>query len=155
MRFVKAGLIGMIGSLVMFVIMYIGIHVTGIAPFNMPPSAAFLTKFSVPPKPLALIGHFGYGAFWSIVLVVLFQEQVSIKNGLGLAIGLWLFMMIVLSPIIGWGFFGFGSVYDKGHELYLEPGPKYLILTLVLHLIYGTIIGWGNRKWILEKEQHF
>jgi hypothetical protein len=60
-------------------------------------------------------------------------------------------MMVVYSPLIGWGLFGFGGA---GHQLapsdplYLGSPVKYVMATLVLHLIYGSIIGWLNPAWI-------
>jgi hypothetical protein len=56
-------------------------------------------------------------------------------------------MMIVYSPVIEWGFFGFGGGADLPAKLQLGVAPKYIIATLVLHLIYGTVIGWGNARW--------
>ncbi len=148
MKWLKAAVVGLLGSLVMFVFIMLGIHVTGIVPFNVPPSGAFLTKLGLDIGPLPLIVHFGYGAFWSIFLVFIAKENVNTVKGILLALGLWLFMMIVYSPFIGWGFFGFGGEkLAPDSPLYLEPGPKYLIATFVLHLIYGTIIGWFNKIW--------
>ncbi len=153
----KAGLVGILASLVMFVLMQIGLK-TGMAPFQKPPSAAFLISLGFPPVPLALIGHFLYGAFWSIVLVALFKKGTSVGKGIGLALVLWLVMMLIISPIIGWGVFGMGErpdmeLYKEGADLFLEKGPKYIVVTLVLHLIYGLIIGWLNPKWALKGEQ--
>lgn len=148
-RYVKAASVGIGGSLVMFILMIIGIKVTGVAPFKIPPSAAFLEKLDMHAGPLPLIVHFGYGAFWSMVFYALFRENMRLYWGIVLALGLWLFMMVVYSPVIGWGFFGFGGAdYAKDATLYLEPGPKYLIATLVLHLIYGSILGVFNPWWI-------
>lgn len=151
----KSATIGLLGSLVMFVLMQIGLGL-GVAPFELPPSAAFLIRFDIPPKPLALIGHFLYGAFWSIILVLLFKKKAGVGNGIGLSIFLWLIMMLIISPMIGWGIFGMGElpndpIYqevdgEKG-QLFLEGGPQYAIVTLVLHLIYGITIGLGDRKW--------
>ena len=154
MKWLKSAGIGVLGSIVMFALMMLGIHVTGIAPFNLPPSAAFLESIRLNIGPLALMTHLGYGASWSIILLALYKNQVSTKNGIILASLLWLFMMIVYSPIIGWGFFGFGteSTLDPSAPLYLESGPKYLIMTPVLHLIYGGIIGWGNASWVTYKD---
>jgi hypothetical protein len=81
----------------------------GIAPFNLPPSAAFFETFGLNLEPLALIVHFGYGVFWSLVLVALFQDKTTVVKGNLLALGLWLILMIVYSPIIGWGMFGLGA----------------------------------------------
>mgnify|MGYP006295375231 CR=1 FL=1 len=46
MKWVHAAVAGLIGSLVLFVVMIPGVHVTGMAPFNMPPSAAFLEAWA-------------------------------------------------------------------------------------------------------------
>ena len=150
MKWLKAALIGALGSLVMFAILFVGIHVTGVAPFNMPPSAAFLEKIGLNVGPLPLLAHFGYGATWSALLVALYGSEVTTTRGIGLALALWAFMMIVYSPIIGWGVFGFGGANHAlapSHPLYLGSGVKYVVATLVLHLIYGGIIGGGNAAW--------
>ena len=151
MKWLKAALVGALGSLVMFLLMLVGIEVTGIAPFNMPPSAAFLQKLGLNVGPLPLLVHFGYGATWAIVLIAIFGAETDVWSGLMLSVALWLFMMVVYSPIIGWGFFGFGGA---GHELpadaplYLGSPVKYLVATLVLHLIYGSIIGGLTPAWL-------
>lgn len=139
----KAAAAGLVASLAMFVIMMVGIHVTGIAPFNTPPSAAFLEVIGMNVGPMPLLAHFGYGAFWAVVLVALVGERINLQKALGLAGGLWLFMMVVYSPAIGWGFFGFGEAGELAQDaaLYLEPGPKYAVITLVLHGLYGVIVG--------------
>ncbi len=146
--YLKAGVVGLLGSLIMFVFIQLAIQ-SGLAPFNVPPSAAFLISLGLPAKPLALIAHFGYGAFWSIVLVALYKDGVTLGKGLGLALLLWLGMMLVISPVTGWGVFGFGDAHELGQDakLYLAHGPKYLIATLVLHLIFGATLGWLNPNW--------
>lgn len=151
MKWIKSALIGVLGSLVMFLIMVLGIHVSGFAPFNLPPSAAFLEQLGLNVGPVPLLVHFGYGATWSMVLVVLFGADTDVRRGVYLAMGLWVFMMIVYSPIMGWGLFGFGGsghTLSADHPLYLGSPIKYLGATLVLHLIYGAIIGGLNPRWI-------
>ena len=152
-KWIKAAAVGIIAALVMFFLMIFAIRL-GIAPFNVPPSAAMLTMIGINVGPLALLVHLGYGTFWSIALVYWFQEATDSARGIYVALGLWLIMMIVYSPIIGWGFFGFGKAGElpPNSALYLQPGPKYLIATLVLHLIYGWIIGWLNPIWINFKK---
>lgn len=151
MKWLKAAAVGALGSLVMFALIMFGIHGAGIAPFNLPPSAAFLEKIGLNVGPLPLLVHFGYGATWSLVLVGLYGRETSVGKGLGLAVGLWLIMMVAYSPMIGWGVFGVGGA---GHELppadplYLGSPVKYVVATLVLHLIYGGIIGGLNPAWI-------
>jgi len=152
MKWIKAAAVGALGSLVMFLLMMFGIHGAGIAPFNLPPSAAFLEKLGLNVGPLPLLVHFGYGATWSLVLVGLYGASTNVKRGMSLAVGLWLFMMLVYSPIIGWGVFGFGSGYEAGTTLHLGSPVKYIVSTLVLHLIYGWIIGGLNPAWIQVEE---
>lgn len=151
MKWLKSAVIGALGSLVMFLLIMVGIHGTGIAPFNLPPSAAFLEQLGLNTGPLPLVVHFGYGATWSVVLVALYGAGTSVKRGVFLAVGLWLFMMLAYSPLIGWGVFGIGG---SGHTLpasdplYLGSPVKYVVATLLLHLIYGAIIGGLNPVWI-------
>jgi hypothetical protein len=152
MKWLKSALVGALASLVMFIIIAFSIK-SGVAPFNVPPSAAFLEKLGINVGPVALLVHFGYGAFWSMVLVGIFSERTDLVRGICLALILWLVMMIAYSPMIGWGLFGFGSAgasLPPDNPLYLAPGPKYLIATLFLHLIYGAIIGWLNPLWLLS-----
>ena len=151
MKWIKSATVGALGSLVMFALIMFGIHGASIAPFNLPPSAAFLEMLGLNVGPLPLLVHFGYGATWSLVLVGLYERNASVGKGLGLATALWLVMMVAYSPLIGWGVFGVGGT---GHELaptaplYLGSPVKYVVATLVLHLIYGSIIGGLNPAWI-------
>lgn len=151
MKWIKAAAVGALGSLAMFVLMMLGIHATGIAPFNLPPSAAFLEQIGLNVGPLPLLVHFGYGATGAIVLLALYGRETDVTAGLTLAGGLWLVMMIVYSPMIGWGVFGFGG---SGHALaptaplYLGSPVKYLGATLVLHVLYGSIIGGLLPAWV-------
>jgi len=151
MKWIKSATVGALGSLVMFGLIMFGIHGAGIAPFNLPPSAAVLEVLGLNVGPLPLLAHFGYGATWSMVLIALYGRDTNLRAGLTLSTALWLFMMLVYSPVIGWGVFGFGGA---GHTLspdaplYLGSPVKYLGATLVLHLIYGAIIGTVNPAWV-------
>lgn len=155
MKWIKAAVVGALGSLVMFLLIMFGIHGAGVAPFNLPPSAAFLEKIGLNVGPLPALVHFGYGATWSLVLVALYDHEVTVGKGLGFATGLWLLMMVAYSPIIGWGFFGVGGASHElaaSDPLYLGTPVKYVVATLVLHLIYGSIIGGLNPVWIDFKD---
>mgnify|MGYP007124884632 CR=1 FL=1 len=94
----------------MFLLMMLGIHGTGTAPFNLPPSAAFLGQFGLNMGPLPLLVHFGYGATWSLVLVGLYGPDTNIRRGIYLAAGLWLILMLVYSQLVEWGVFGVGGL---------------------------------------------
>lgn len=147
----KAGVAGIAASLAMFILMRIGLA-TGMAPFNIPPSAAFLMKLGILVKPLGLIAHFFYGTLWAVLLAGFYQGQVTIMKGVGLSVFLWLIMMFIISPIIGWGLFGFSEATElpADTKLYLDQPPKYVIATLVLHIVYGVIVGAVQAKWAVK-----
>lgn len=150
--YLLAILAGMAGSLVMFFLMRLGIS-KNIAPFNVTPSAAMVIKLGFSPKPLALIVHLLYGALGSVILIAIYKKASSLKSGLIIAFLMWLIFMVVYSPILGWGFFGFGNASSLASDspLYLAPGPKFMLITLVLHIIYGIIIGLLD-QWIVTEQ---
>lgn len=157
MNTLKALIVGAVASLVMFLLIQLSIHspfmalLAMYAPFNVPPSAAFLINLNLPPQPLALIIHFLYGILGSWILVKIYGNRVNTPKGLGLSVVLWLIMMVVYSPIIGWGVFGLGA---SAHELppdaplHLGPALRYAMTTLIIHLVYGIIVGWTNKRWL-------
>jgi hypothetical protein len=150
MKWLKAALFGALGGLAMFILLQIAISM-GMAPINVPPSAAFLKSIGLPPEPLALIVHFGYAMVGSMILIAIFGNRTNVTKGIGLALVLWLILMVVFSPIIGWGFFGAGGPKHQlaaEHPLHIGLAAKYIIATLVLHVIYGASIGWLDQQWI-------
>ncbi len=151
-RIFNIALTGFLASLVMFLVIYLGINVTGMAPFNVPPSYAFLYNLGIEQSGYALLLHFCYGIFWAYVLVYTFEDDISVAKALGLSVVLWLFMMFVYSPLIGWGFFGFGYAQNLAvdHPLYLESSFLYILMTLILHLIYGWVLGYLSSRWLAK-----
>lgn len=154
MNWLKAAVVGLLGALVMFLLIQLALA-TGMAPFNVPPSAAFLAKtkdtLGIPPQPWALVVHFGYGLVWSIILVAFARRGATLAKGLGMGVFLWLIMMIIWSPVLSWGLFGLSGSPEgipEDSPVHLAAGPKYLIATLIVHLIYGGIIGWLDGLWI-------
>lgn len=147
-------LAGFLASLVMFLFIYLGITITDIFPFNIPPSAAFLFNLGIESNGYALLLHFSYGIFWSFVMVYTFEEDATISKALILSVILWIFMMIVYSPLIGWGIFGFGYAYHLAHNhpLYLANSLSYVVITLALHLIYGFTLGYLNSRWLAFRQ---
>ena len=151
MQWIKAGAAGVVGSLVIFIVMLLGIQVTGMAPFNLPPSAAFLEAIGIPPQPLALLAHFGYGIVWALILYAVFRERTDIWRGIAVAVvAQWLVLMqLIYSPIIGWGVFGTNAgTLPADAPLALTSTGKYIVLTLVLHIVYGAINGWLIPRWV-------
>ena len=153
----KTAVTGFVASLAVTLLIMLNIHGTGMAPFNVPPVMAFLITFGITAKPLALIMHFAYGIFWSFLFVMVLKRGMTIAKGLGMGILMWLIMMLIYSPIMGWGVAGFGAAHhalSADAALYLGNPVKYLVMTLVAHLIYGLIIGVGNTCWIRKCEDN-
>ena len=126
---------GILGTVGMSIIMIIG-KVTGISPIPKPIPLAIVEEIlgekTVKPllMGLAIIFHFGYGGFWGAVLSRI-TKTVTIKNSLLLGFALWLIMQLVVFPFLGWGVF------------VMEITPKIAVASLILHLLYGGILGWG------------
>ena len=110
--------------------------VTGVSPMPEPiPKAVVATLFgSGLPKPVLLVLavglHLGYGGFFGAVLARV-AHPVTIWKGLGLGVVLWAVMQVTFLPFFGWGVFGTAIT------------PKIAVATLVLHLIYGGLLGWA------------
>lgn len=144
-RYTKQGVIyGLLGTLVMSLIMLIGMG-TGMSPIPEPIPLAIAKGLlgSVPQSLLmafAIIAHFGYGAFWGVVLFDWIEDRGNLWHGLGWGIFLWLIMEVIVLPALGWGVFGTAIT------------PKIAVATLVLHLIYGGILGWGLTRIPSSKE---
>lgn len=138
-QFTKQGTsYGLLGTLVMSLIMLVGMG-TGMSPIPEPiPAAIAKGILGNAPNPLilgfAIITHFGYGAFWGVVLFNWMKSNGNIWHGVGWGVMLWLIMELIVLPLIGWG--AFGSAIT----------PKIAAATLVLHLVYGGILGWGLKQ---------
>ncbi len=149
MQWIKAGAVGALGSLVIFIVMFVGINVTNSVPFDMPPSAAFLKAvLGLAIKPLALAAHFGYGIAWAIILLAVFGSKTDIGRGIGVAVVVqWLVLMqLIYSPMIGWGVFGMNAG-NTGDGPALAATVPYVVMTLVLHVVYGALNGWLIPLW--------
>lgn len=124
---------GVVATIAMSAVMLIGVG-TGMSPMPKPVPAAILGSLGAGafPKPammaLAATAHLAYGGFWGGLLAV-FVRPVSLKAGLGLGVGLWLLMQLAVLPYLGWGLFG------------LSVTPKIAVATLLLHLVYGGVLG--------------
>ena len=80
-----------------------------------------------------MIGVIGYG-----VVIALLDEPLpgdsSTAHGMLLGFFGWLIMMVALMPMAGAGFFG------------MSMGIMAPVMTLVLHLIFGAVLGWTHGK---------
>ncbi|HET9818948.1 MAG TPA: hypothetical protein VFP92_07295 [Rhodanobacteraceae bacterium] len=108
----------------------------GASPFPKPPSLAFAeTLLRRPlPLPVGLLFHVAYVTFWSVVFVRHFPRR-NLAAALALAGALWLAILIVFFPVVGWGPAG------------LHVSPKLIPASLVPHLLFGFLV-WGLDKFL-------
>lgn len=134
-RFGTGVLWGVVATAVMSVFMIVA-TVIGVSPLPEPIPAA-LAKMVVGADAAlpvvvgtAIVSHLGYGGVWGGMLARTVRP-VTVAWGLGLGVGLWLLMQVVVLPLLGWGLFG------------TAVSIKVAVATLVLHLIYGVTLGLG------------
>ncbi len=102
----------------------------GIAPMPEPPSLAFAKILLGPgvPLPVGLLFHLAYVTGWAVVFVVLFRRSLTFLNALWLGLALWVVLLLVFFPILGWGLLG------------LAIGPKLIVASLVPHVLFSVIL---------------
>ena len=80
-----------------------------------------------------MIGIVGYG-----IVMALLDDHLpghnSTWHGTLIGFGGWLIMMVILMPMAGAGFFG------------IAMGIMGPVMTLVLHLVFGAVLGWTYGK---------
>lgn len=125
---------GVVATIVMSVLMVVALT-SGMSPMPEPvPKAVVTTLVGSAPKPLVMalaVGlHLAYGGTFG-ALLVWGARPVTLLKGLGLGVALWLIMGVVFLPFVGWGAFGTAVT------------PRIAVATLVLHLVYGGVLGWA------------
>lgn len=127
----KALGVGIVNGLLLTAIMVPAIK-SGISPFPKPVGLAFAETVlgRSLPLPVGLLFHLAYVTFWAMAFVAFFRNSLTLRNALVLAFVLWIGVLVVFFPIIGWGIFGFG----------LGIGPKAMIAAFVPHLLFGLFL---------------
>jgi len=104
----------------------------GASPLPKPLGLAFaetLTGRDLP-LPVGLLFHLAYVTFWSVIFVAAFRDRLNLRNALLLAFALWIAVLVIFFPFVGWGLFGLGV------------GPKLIVGAFVPHLLFGVFL-WG------------
>ncbi len=107
---------------------------TGISPLPKPLGLAFAETILSRelPMPVGLLFHTAYVTFWSVVFVRYLPHR-NIKSALILAGMLWLGVLLVFFPIVGWGIAG------------MDVSPKLIPASLMPHLLFALLL------WALDK----
>jgi len=132
----KAGLIaGFIATVVLSILM-IAKSAMGLMPQLNPVEdtvhvARVLTGLTLP-LPFGWLGHFLLGTvIWGLIYAAMHASLPGAPVVKGLIFGAlaWLAMMILFMPLAGHGLFA------------LSVGPQAVVVTLILHLVYGAVLG--------------
>lgn len=128
----KAGGIGIVTAILLSAVMVPAFRL-GISPLPRPLGLAFAeTVLGGPlPLPVGLLFHVVYVTAWSVIYVALFRDALTFRNALLLGLFLWLLVLFVFFPIVGWGVLGLGV------------SPKLVVASLVPHLLFALFL------WVL------
>ncbi len=119
---------------VLTALMMVTLQKTGVSPLPKPLGLAFAEKLlnRSLPLPVGLLFHTAYVTFWSVVFLRFFPRR-NIKFALLLAGMLWLGVLLVFFPIVGWGLAG------------TNISPKLIPASFMPHLLFGLLL------WVLNK----
>lgn len=138
LRLAKAIGIGVATGIILAVFNVIALH-SHVSPLPKPVALAFAETVlgRKLPLPVGLLFHVAWVTFFSIVYVVLWPEAPTLRNALLLAAPLWLSVLVVFFPVVGWGFFG------------LSVSLKLIIPVTVSHLLFAVIL-WSLVRLLLQ-----
>lgn len=129
-------IIGVVISVITAVMMMVMMKV-GALPLPKPLGLAFAEKITgrTLPLPAGMLFHMMYVTFWSVVFVRFFPRR-DIVTALALAAVLWVLVLVIFFPVVGWGFAGSGV------------SPKLIPAALMPHMLFGLLL------WALNKYAH-
>ena len=86
------------------------------------------------PLPVGLLFHTAWTTAFSALYIVLFRDALTLVRTLGLAVALWLLVLVFFFPFVGWGLFG------------LAIGPKLIVGAAIPHLLFALFL-WALCVW--------
>ena len=132
-KFVKGMTAGLIATIALSVLMATKAMVGVMPALDLPAMIARMVGMDGKPV-VGWVAHFMIGIVLYGVAIALLDERLPGKSTVvhGIFIGGvgWLVMMVVLMPMAGVGLFG------------MQLGLMAPMMTLVLHLIFGAVLGW-------------
>jgi hypothetical protein len=92
------------------------------------------------PLPIGLLFHIVWVTAFSVLFVGLFRDALTFLRALWVAIALWIFVLLVFFPVVGWGLFG------------LAISPKLIVGSAIPHLLFAIFL-WGLCRWAFRDAQ--
>ncbi|HEV8637936.1 MAG TPA: DUF6789 family protein [Chloroflexota bacterium] len=92
---------------------------------------------------LALLLHFGVGIALGLVYAAFVEPRLEgpgWRRGLVFSLIPWVLSLVFFLPLVGGGLFGLG----------LGAGPLPILGNLILHLVYGAVLGWVYARSAVE-----
>jgi len=87
------------------------------------------------PLPVGIVFHIAYVTIWSVLYVIAFERRTFLNAlwwALGRALGLWILVLVLFYPLVGWGFWG------------LAVSPRLIPASFVLHILQQDNIAASN-----------
>jgi hypothetical protein len=134
--YAKAVGVGIVTAIVLSAIMVTGLK-TGVSPMPKPLALAFASTLlnAKLPLPVGLLFHVAWVTLWSVIYVALFRDRLTFVRALGLGLALWVLVLAVFFPYVGWGFLGLGV------------SPMLIAAALVSHLLFAVVL-WALAHWV-------
>jgi hypothetical protein len=92
------------------------------------------------PLPVGLLFHTVWVTAFCVLYVGLFRDALTLTRALLLAAALWLSVLVVFFPAVGWSLFGLGV------------GPKLIVGAAIPHLLFAIFL-WGLCRWAFGGEK--
>lgn len=102
----------------------------GVSPMPAPLGLAFAETVlgRSLPLPVGLLFHVVYVTFWSVAAVLWFRDTLSLRSIGVLALALWILVLVVFFPLVGWGLLGLGI------------GPQLIVGSFVPHVLFAVFL---------------
>lgn len=127
----KTLVIGLAAAAVTAMIMQ-GLARAGISPMPKPLGLAFAQRvLGDVPLPVGMLFHTVWTMAFVALFVVMFRDRLTFGRAVALAAGLWVLVLVVFFPVVGWGAFG------------LAITPKLIIAAGGVHLLFAVLL-WGG-----------
>ncbi len=122
--------IGLVTALLVSVVM-VNAYQAGLVPLPEPLPVAFAGRLFGAAFQFSngILLQFGWITFWSLAYVLLVRHHTFV-NALRLAFALWVGVLVIFFPLVGWGVFGVA----------LGPGLVPPLVALVPHLLFAVIV---------------